>query len=272
MAEETKQFTLLSGVEAEIKMLSGKHQRMLTERKNKKHTDNLNDMLVDLLVRVGDNHNVDEDFVKSMLSADRRKCLVVARQFSLEIEPDETLPKNDEYNQLARDSKIFNFDWAYLDNNGEKQKSEQSVDLSDGFPEHKYKEQFTNYTELRKTVEVVLPQGKIKARFKMLDGWSEELAANLKKDEQSSHTTLIMRNVQIEHQASKEKVWIQADLDRMSLINIEYLRKKIKEYEGRIDTEFMFMHPEADTKPQNEKEVVVDLLSVTAFFFPSQAV
>lgn len=249
----TKEFTLPSGVKATIKELTGKHQRMLTEQKHKNFGENLNDVLADILVKVGDITIFDIEFVKAMLSEDRRWCLVQARLLSID-EPE------------------FVFNWEYLDGQSEKQVKEVDVELTEeSFNMKPYAVQAPTYSEIVKDVTITLPSSGKKCVFKMLDGFGEEKGQITKKAERSSHTPLIMRNIRIEEiRDGKAPLLIQANLDNMSLRDIEYLRKQIKATEGKVDTEIMFEHPEAET--QSQKTVVVDLLSVKAFFFPSEAI
>ena len=54
---ETHTFKLTSGVEAEVRELTGKHQRILTQiKKGQSHSDRLNLMLADVLVPVSYTH------------------------------------------------------------------------------------------------------------------------------------------------------------------------------------------------------------------------
>ena len=251
----THKFKLPSGVECEVKEITGKHQRILTEQSNKSMGENLNDMLADVLVRVGDITGFDTDFVKSMLSVDRRYALAQARMFTI-------------------DDPMFRFTWEYLDSEGAKQVIEKEADLSDGFPMEPFLNQYEKYSDIVKEITITLPRSGQQCIFKMMDGWSEEAGQKTKKKDRSSHTALIMRNPRIleDNHDKTGKVPIQANLDNMSLKDIEFLRTEIKRYEGKVDTEMMFEHPEAETRAPNDRNVIVDLLGVTAFFFPSEAI
>ena len=52
----THKFNLCSGPECEVKEMTGKHQRSLTEQEKKSHNDKLHEILEDLIVRVGSVH------------------------------------------------------------------------------------------------------------------------------------------------------------------------------------------------------------------------
>jgi hypothetical protein len=226
--------------------------------------DSLNKMLADVLVSVGGETKITVDFVENMLACDRKKCLTELRQFT-----------------LGEDT--FEFDWEY-NSNGQKLKHHLSVPLGDGFPTETVKKledggvvdaNYESYEEVlaNKEIEVELPSG-MKVKYRMLDGKGEAAGMMTKKAQRSSHTPLVMRNPRyfVKPDEKSEGSWVQVNLDKMSIRDIEFLRKHIREMEGRVDTEWMFDHPEADQKSPDEKEVVVDLVTQLAFFFPSGAI
>jgi len=261
---KTHVFKLPSGVECEVKELMGKHQRMLTEHTNKNLSENLNDVLVDIIVRVGSKKNIDREFVLSMLSADRKKILVEVRQFTMDFEP------------------TFEFVYEYLDSNGKHQEEELSIDISEGFPtkplmvidnDGVVEASYEEYDQIKREIELELPRSKDKIKFSLLDGKGERHAMTVAKSKRSSHTSIEMRNPRILKKSTKEggdDIWIQANLDTFSFKDISYLRATIKEVEGAVDTEVMIEHPDAENR--EDKEVTVDLVSVLAFFFPSEAI
>lgn len=260
-------FKLPSGVECEVTYMVGKHQRLLTENSSSNSTDNLNKVLADVIIRVGSLKKIDEDFVLGMLAADRKKALVEVRQFTMDFEP------------------TFQFNYDYKDSEGNKLQHELEVDLSEGFKsknlmvindqtgdieEAPYKE----YSEIKKEINLTLPKSGTNIVFSLLDGKGEQRGANTPKKQRSSHTAIMMRNPRELRKSEKNDnvVPIQLNLDRLPIKDIEFLRATIKEMEGSVDTEFMFEHPESDTKPLGEKDVVIDLISQMAFFFPSEAI
>lgn len=257
-------FKLPSGPECEVKFMTGKHQRILTERKDKPIGESLNEILADVIVRVGDQTNIDIEFVREMLAADRKKALVESRQFTLDF------PER------------FEFTFKYLD--GEKKKCEKviPVDISDGFPTEPYHlptdggkfvpANYTAYGEVQREFKITLPKSGEELAFKVLTGKGEMMGAATKKDDMSSHTSLKIRNPRFFRKAEKDTVPVVANLDNMHIKDIEYLRAYIKKVEGRVDTELRFEHPDADRLPAQEREVVVDLLGLVPFFFPSEAI
>lgn len=262
-------FKLISGVECEVKPFIGKHQRILTEKKGGNITDALNEVLRDVIVRIGTEQNITPDLIKSLLSNDRKKILVETRQFSMDFEPK------------------FEFNYDYKDSKGAKIQLEQEIDLSEGFNEVPLKVPSKNdngsmvileapykeYSEIQRRFDLILPKSGKKISIGLLDGTGESIGINTPKNKRSSHTAIMMR-IPKEYSTTKsgEPIEIQLDLDNLPIKDIEYIRASIKEMEGSIDTEYMFEHPDADNMPQGQKEIVVDLVSTLAFFFPSEAI
>lgn len=242
-------FALPSGVECEVAELTGKEQRLLTEQKHKKFTEKLEDVLVSVLKRVGNNHTISEEFVKTMLSEDRKAVLWKARMISVE-EP------------------TFNFGWDYVDQNDKKQTHPLAVDLTVDYQWKPYYKQWKEYDEIDRQVTTTLPKTQKVITFTLLDGVGERAGNATKKDERSSHTPILMRNPTELIEGTPVKV----NLDKLPLKDIEHLRKAIKEHEGKVPTEVRFEHPDAEYKAQHEKDVVLDLLGQLAFFFPSEAI
>lgn len=260
----THVFKLVSGVECEVKEMTGKHQELMTIQSSKPHTERLNELLKDLIVRVGSQTNITADFVKEMLAVDKKKALIEIRQFSFGFPTD------------------FSFHFSYTDN-GRQKSVVETIEFLDGgkFPETPLKIQadkneetfseatFSEYSEVieHKNIFITLPRSGKKVRFTMLDNRGEEIASRTPKKDRSSNTLIKMRQpVYFETSSSGNEVPVQLDLNKLSLVDIEHLRKVIKEVEGNIHTEISFDHP-----TENRTEVV-DLTSITAFFFPSEAI
>ncbi len=263
MANHT--FTLPSGVEAETTELEGKHQRILTEQTGKNHADKLNELLAALLVRVGSVKNPSVEFVGKMLSADRKWALIQARQFSMDFDP------------------TFKFKFPYAsEDGGIKQEAELEVNLEEGFVFTPYRMRlesgrlvecvYGEYADIERTRTIELPKSGDKVTFTLLDAVGEKHAQAIPKNQRSSHSSILLRNPVVAYKTESDTVPIKLDLDKMKLKDIEALRTAIKECEAQLDTEIMFAHPEADKKPQNQKEVVLDLLGTVAFFYPSEAI
>ena len=259
----THKFRLPTGIECEVKELTGKHQRILTEQKNKKMGENLNELLADVIVRIGTNTKIDLQFVKQLLACDRKKILCEVRQFTMDFDP------------------IFKFTYDYTDANNAKQKHELEIDLTENFParplmiekgDDLVAAEYNEYDEINRKVTLVLPKSGKTIVWTLLDGNGEGIGMATAKADRSSHTAIKMRNPVEMVKTEKDVVPIQVNLDNLGLKDIEALRKNIKDIEGVVDTEISFVHPEAEMKPQAEKNVVIDVLSVLAFFFPSEAI
>jgi len=260
-------FKLISGVECEVKELTGKQQRILTENNGKTTDEKFALMIQSILVRVGSVINPDLVFIDNLLSGDRKKILEEARKFSM---------------RGTEQANLFIFNFPYTDAKGNKQKHELDVELTEGFPVKPYKTivdgvetivDVDDYSKIEKEVYTILPRSGKKVRFYLLDGNREKVGASVKKEARSSHTTIMMRNPQyFEKGEGGSETPVQVNLDKLALVDIEHLRKLIDNVEGGVDTIVEFEHPEAARLPQHEKTVKADLLAQTAFFFPSEAI
>lgn len=264
-------FKVPSGVEFEVTELTGKQQRILTEQSNKPHTEKLAEMLASVLVRVGSLHNPDIKFVQNeILACDMKFALTELRQFSLDFEEE------------------FGFVHTYKDLDGNK----QSVDIIESIPNGRFPmttmkrevptedgktelvdADYSEYSEIQREVTLTLTKSGKVVRFTMLDGKGSEIGSKTKKNDRSSHTTIMMRRpVYFEKSGKDNPVPIQLNLDSLPLKDIEQLRKAIKDHEGQVDTEIMVERPDSEHRPANEKDMIVDVLSVLSFFFPSEAI
>lgn len=244
----THTFKLLSGPECEIKEMTGKHQRILSEGTDSFQAK-LNKMLKDLIVRIGSVTDITEDVMIELLSGDRKKMLTEARQFTLNYDP------------------LFKFNFEYEDGN-KKMSEPMEIDLSEGIPEKPYYQTWNELSDIDKQVIITLPRCNKKVRFQMLTCKMENWGASQDKETISMHTPILMRNPQWINESEKgNPVPIkmdQKDLDNMSYLDIETLRASIKKFEGGVDTELMIKHP------KTKEDVIVDILNTKSFFFPSE--
>lgn len=288
-------FKLVCGIEAEVYALTGREQRILTEQKAQTVEARQYALLASILKRVGDTHldsfNKDserEEFLKTMLSCDRKQTLVTARQFSNGFDPD--------YD--------FDFEYTSVDTAKGKQSFPQTVKLNDdgSFPYQPIKDfsadmlmkggvplkslkairailselkpkVFESYDEVMKYkfMYFTLPVSGIEVRMRMLDGTGEAIGSATKKEQQSSHTTLMTRNPCYKSKESYISFSL-SDLDKMALNDLEAMRLVRKYVEGNVDSEIQFEHPEAALLPAHEKTVIIDLSLQTSFFFQSGTV
>lgn len=266
----THKFMLPSGLPCEVTELLGKHQRILTEQKNKKNGENLNEMIADVIVSIGNQSKAEiraelgENWIKHLLSCDRKKILVEVRQFSTDFDP------------------TFKFTYKYeSERDGLQKEEELEAGLEEGFKETPVKMEvegelidakYERYSDIIKKFTIDLPKSKKTVEFTMLDGFGEELALKTAKNSRSSHTAIHIRKPVYLDKTANDVVPIQLNLDSLPLTDIEALRTKIKSVEGQVDTELIFPHPEAELKSRNEQSIIIDLTNELAFFFPSEAI
>ena len=258
-------FKLPSGVECEVTEMMGKHQRLLTEQTDSNNMgENLNNVLLDVIVRLGKKKAVTMADIMDLLAADRQKILIECRQFTMEFD------------------QTFRFTVEYIDENKTKQDYliEYDFEKQGDFPIDTVKKigdqgklvdaNFETYEEVlqHKVVEIILPKTKKKVRWTMLDGHGELIGLRTKKVHRSSHTPIKMRKPieLVKSDKSKEPIPVQLNLDTLPFKDIEFLRNSIYDNEGRVGTEIPYKHPVTD------KDVFVDVLGVVAFFFPSERV
>ena len=127
-------------------------------------------------------------------------------------------------------------------------------------------EQYTDYSTLEREKTITLSKSRKVIKYRLLDGNAEAWMSSLKREEKSSHTPMLARRPQ---EKLDETNWRLVDLDRLPLKDIEELRADMNRWEGKIDTEFVFDHPEKDEVDVEHKKVMVDLIAQTTFFFPS---
>lgn len=263
--KSTHKFKLLTGPWCEVSELSGLQQHILSENNTKDSEEKFALMIQSILISVGSVTNISLEFISKLLSADRKKILEEARRFSMR--------------DTEHENK-FIFHYPFTDKNGIKQQHELQVDLTIGFPTKPYLfidtdgekkvidveeyEQLDKYREVR----TILPREKKEVAFYLLDGVRERVAATIKEENRSSNTPLIARNPRYIENGTP----IQIDLNKLPLIDIEHIRKLIRELEGEVDTSIEFEHPEAKRLPRNKQIVKADLIGQTAFFYPSEAI
>jgi hypothetical protein len=240
---------LLSGVEAEYTEFTGLQQRLLSQKSNAM-SKNLDEVVKSILIRVGDINVIDDAFVNEMLVGDKKKLLVDARQASLDFEP------------------TFKFDYEYENAENKLVPHPLEINIEEGFDTKKYKQQVTNYSELKKLCMVDLPRSGLTVSYSLLDGKGEAIGYKIPKNKINTHTPIIMRNPKV---VSEKGIAVSApyilDLDRLPLKDIEALRTDIYENEGDIDTTISFEHPLP--KMGDANIVKVDVLNVISFFYPS---
>lgn len=249
----THTFKLLSGVEAEVREMTGEHQEILTKKiKGENASTRINKLLSKVLVRVGTNTNITMDFINNMLTQDRRFALSMARQFSMDFEEE------------------FNYTFK-LDSGGI---HDEPVTIADGiFPHTPMPDQYEEYDQVVTEFETTLPKSNIRVKYNLLDGKGEAIGANIKKSDRSSNSLLKMRRIRYwEQPEGKDGMWISLNLNKIGIKDLAFLREEIKSKEGSVDSEIKFEHPEWESGGSDEQFIVIDLLTTINFFFPSGSV
>lgn len=263
---QTHVFTLTSGVECEVTYFTGHHQDMLTRQDSTPYEKRLDALLVSIIVRIGSETQITDKFVASLLSGDRKKILVEARQFSLGFQP------------------YFEFPFEYKDSENRKQTEEVRIELEEGgkFPEKPLCSfsqgengeliftpvSYSEYSEIERTYRTTMPMSGREVQLTLLDGDGEQIAARTKAKERSSSMLISMRR----------PVWfrdgtpIKLELGNLHLRDIEHLRTVIRNVEGDVDTKVTFEHPEAEKVSAQERMITQDVLNSLSFFFPSGAI
>lgn len=259
----TYKFKLPSGFECEVREMVGKHQRILTEKKGD-FADKINEILLDLIVRVGDVDVIDEKFLDFMLAADRKAALVMARGFTLDFPT--TFPFK------------YTFKGDYIIREGDnkasfKECTEELEVPTPEFPIKPYKDAEEwlkgSYKSINKVKRIKLPKSGKEVQYTLLDGAGEKRGLAFK--DVTSHTPLQIRGTSYMHKGDNAEVPIQVDLEKMNVKDIEAIRGDIDRNEGGIETMILLRHPHADKVEREYQEVKIDLVAEVAFFFPSQA-
>lgn len=248
----------------------GKHQRILTEDGGDFNAK-LNAVTQDILVRVGDETNITEEFILTLLSEDRKAILVNSRQFTV-MNPEE-----------------FKFEYEFKgdytlevgpDNEGkfttqafQECREELNIPVPE-FPVKPYADakawKDLQYKDIPKKYEVELPRSGKTATWELTTVEMEgRMMASKKKV--SSHTQLEARKASYLG-GEKGTTPMVLTLDNEHLADIEAIRRDIMDKEAKVDTVVILSHPHKDKVAEQYKYVHVDLLSVPAFFFPSQAI
>ncbi len=252
---ETHKFKLLSGVDCEISKFVGKHQRLFTQKEFEKDSKGANMALADIIVKLGTKTNITEEDVSRMLSQDRKQILIQGRIFSL------------------KRNKTFKFDYKYENEAGKMvtESMEMDVDAED-FETKPYSKQFESYEDIWKLLKtgkwssITLEDCGKEVFFIPTDGLAENRLNTIPKKKRSSHSLInAHKPLYWESTDGKEGTLINLDLDKLSLDDIEDLRVAIKKEEGKQETRAIFESPETN---QDEE---VDVLTIPAFFFPSNA-
>lgn len=279
-------FVLPSGVPCVCTELYGDHYDILTSKRFKGE-DMMLEFILSLVVSVGSKtfkknaefHTENKKFIQSMRAKDKEHILATVRQASMDYEKD------------------FEFIHKWQDSDGSNREKRLKVTLNDSDSESTqehiknlievYGSEFedfyrelnkdgtfcttpsvdraTEYSELPTYYEVTLPKTNKIIRVEYLTGRGELFLANQKKNSLSVNSLIDARFPKYLDGES----WVNLRLKDLPMKDLSILRGEIKKREGQVDMELTFKNP---NKESEEKTVTKNLITETAFFFPSGAV
>lgn len=192
-------FTLPSGIEAELREMTGAEEEILTNPRLIRSGDAINRVLENCVLRLGENDKPSSKDVLDLLSGDRLFLLVKLRQVSLgdEVTLELTCP-----NPTCREVNTV------------------VINLEDL--------EVTPYTEEREFTLTLPGSGKV-VRFRHLDGHMEKRLASLKEANISS--AMLMRLIDVDGKAPSKKL-----ISDLSLRDRNALREAMRESDAGIDT------------------------------------
>lgn len=271
-----------SGVPFIVRNLIGGDQRILSE--NEKGGNGFNVMLAGALLKLGDveGDKITPAFVERMLANDRRFALVTLRQHTLKYNPVFNFNYEWPLEQGSRDKDVQEYEvnfnqesfpcipyyWVREEIEKIKEKNPDYDVIKDGFPK-----MFESYEQVieKRTITGTLPESEEEYEWYMLDGTTERnFQKVLTVDNITSNTQLEMRRVKVkwinDTKKNAKPVLVNFDIDSADMLDVEHIRKEIRGKEGLIDT-WLTIRNQTNAR----KETRVDLVSLPAFFFPSQA-
>lgn len=192
-------FTTPSGIEVELREMTGAEESLLTNRRLMKDGEAVNQVLKNCILRLGDKTEIAAKDVLDLVSGDRLYILVRLRQISFGEEMDLSLA---------------------CPNKDCGETTDIQVCLEDL--------EVTAYgTEREFTFE--LPRSKKIVAFVLLDGHMEKRLASLK--EPSIHAAMLMRIKEIDGKAPNKN-----SLEELPAFDLTALRQEMQRVDGGIDT------------------------------------
>jgi hypothetical protein len=192
-------FELPSGIEIELKEMTGAEEELLTNQRLIRTGEAINQVLRNCFVRIGDNAKPTVNDVLDLLSGDRLFALVRLRQISLgdEVELEAACP-----NSACRMTNYVTVNLEEL--------------------------KVTPYTDQRE-FDFKLPGSKKTVRFGYLDGHKEKRLAGLREPNITS--AMLIRILDIDGKPPSKKI-----LAEMSMRDRSALRQEIARVDAGIDT------------------------------------
>jgi hypothetical protein len=192
-------FELPSGIEIELKEMTGAEEELLTNQRLIRSGDAINQVLRNCFVRIGDNTEPSVNDMLDLLSGDRLFALVRLRQISLGDEVELELT---------------------CSNSACRMENYTSVNLEEL--------KVTHYSEQRE-FDFLLPGTKKTVRFNYLDGHKEKRLAGLREPNITS--AMLIRIIDIDGNPPSKK-----SLAEMSMRDRNALRQEMARVDAGIDT------------------------------------
>lgn len=281
----TVDFVLPSGVPCTCTELYGEHYEILTSKRFKGE-DMMLEFILSLVVKVGskvlkknaEHHKENKKFIQSMRAKDKEHILATVRQASMDYE------------------KEFEFIYKWQDSSGVNREQQLKVTLNDSDSEatesHIEKlcsiygqenleffrdlnkdgtfcttpsmDRATEYSELPTNYQITLPKTKKVVKIDYLTGKGELFLSKQKTDSISVNSLISARFPKYQEGEN----WINLRLSDLPMKDLACIRGEIKKREGQVDLELTFDNPDPDA---SERKVTKNLITETAFFFPSEA-
>jgi len=192
-------FTTPSGIEVELREMTGAEESLLTNRRLMKDGEAVNQVLKNCIVRLGEKTEVTGNDVLDLLSGDRLYILVRLRQISFGEDMDLSLTcPNKDCGEIT-----------------ELQVGLEALEV-------------TGYGKNREFI-FELPRSKKQVVFCLLDGHMEKRLASLK--EPSIHAAMLMRIKEIDGKAPNKN-----SLEELPAFDLTALRQEMQRVDGGIDT------------------------------------
>lgn len=197
-------YTLPSGVEIELRGMTGDDEEILTNRKLMKDGAGINKVLANCIVRIGQDTEIKEDDVLNMLAGDRLFALVRLRQASYGDEIDMELRCTDPECDAVTGVHIDCEDLEVTAYSGDVYGSPSMFEL---------------------------PSSKLIVEFVYLDGTMEKRMAAMKPVELNIHTPMLMRIKSVDGKPPSKNT-----LRGLAVSDLKALRDAMTRLDGGIDT------------------------------------
>lgn len=286
---------LPSGVPFKVRAFIGEDHEILTSRRNMRDGNTFERFCAAIVISIGDNNNVTEDFINSMLSNDRKFILFTARQFTQkwpeEFEFEYEWPMQDKIREVTthqvemghNNFPVIPYKWVrdLMEN------IENASDIGDFSKLDKIEDDTDIDTDYKTTFpliyssyqdmldenslrqQFVLPISEEVIEFSLMTGLVEKKLDMIPKNKITINTELTIRDCKTQKEFKEEiagkthtkYIWNHKKADGY---DIDALRNYIRDLEGEVQTAMVI------TNRIGERERI-DLVQQTEFFFPSQA-